>query len=96
MTSDGDKLRKVADWFDKIQDDPSSVHEWSDSREVQEDLREIARRLDKLELLHDHEEPNVANIGTEENPMWVEVSNEEPNLANIGTEENPIWVEVSE
>lgn len=48
--SDGDKLRALADWLDRLQDS-DRFPEWSDSREVQEDLRRIANKLDLAYVL---------------------------------------------
>jgi|APSaa5957512622_1039677.scaffolds.fasta_scaffold85383_3 hypothetical protein len=46
INSDGDKLRLLADWFDIVQEKEYFM-DWSSSTEVQEDLRQIAVRLDE-------------------------------------------------
>lgn len=47
--NDPEKLKTLADWFDRTQDDPTLRHllGWSDGREVQDDLRRIARELEE-------------------------------------------------
>lgn len=55
LKTDSEKLRLLADWFDNMQD-LNKFPEWSDSREVQEDLRRIADNLDYYSLAQSYDD----------------------------------------
>ena len=51
LMNDSEKLRKLAEWFDFVQDHPRTREifpNWSSSREVQQDLRRIANEIEKI------------------------------------------------